>query len=263
MEILDHKITLSNFYGPMDLLLYLIREDELNIYDIPISRVTEQYLNYLALMEKLNIEIAGEFLVMASTLMEVKARLLVPPPEEDLEEEEADPRFELIRRLLEYKKFKDLSARLRECMAIASRTSCRPYFDLAQLTPDAEKESAEEKPVVELDLWNLARTFSRISQEIILDVPSSIIYDDIPIEKFMGMIIERLKQKGEMSFLDLLANQPEQKRFYTLKNLIASLELVRLQQIDMEQERDFGDIKLRLRADAPPAPEGTGPAGQN
>ncbi|MFH1227676.1 MAG: segregation/condensation protein A [Planctomycetota bacterium] len=258
--MLDHKITLSNFYGPMDLLLYLIKEDELNIYDIPISRVTEQYLNYLSLMEKLNVEVAGEFLVMASTLMEVKAHSLVPPPEDEMEEEEDDPRFELIRRLLEYKKFKDLSAKLREYIAIASQTSPRPYLDLSKPEPDAGKEAAEEKPAVELDLWNLARTFSRISQEIILDVPSSIIYDDIPIEKFMAMIVERLKQKGEISFLELITNQPDQKRFYTLKNLIASLELARLQQIDMEQDKDFGDIKLRLKIGASPTAE---PSSQN
>jgi segregation and condensation protein A len=257
MEILDHKINLANFYGPMDLLLYLIREDELNIYEIPIARVAEQYLNYLAMMEKLNIEVAGEFLVMASTLMEIKARSLVPPPEDDLEEEEADPRFELIKRLLEYKRFKDISGRIRELINQTARTSARPYFDPTEPFPGTEQptEAEEEKPTVDLDLWNLARTYSRISQEIVLDVPTSLIYDDIPIEKFIEMIIARLKEKGEMTFLELLSGRtPQDRRFWMLKNLIASLELARQQRIDMEQENDFGEIKLKLRPEPPPPP---------
>lgn len=255
MEILDHKINLANFYGPMDLLLYLIREDELNIYEIPISRVTEQYLNYLAMMERLNIEVASEFLVMASTLMEIKARSLVPPPEDDLEEDEADPRFELIKRLLEYKRFKDVSGRLRELINRTAQTSARPYFDPTEPLPGTEQptEAEEEKPAVELDLWNLARTYSRISQEIVLDVPTSLIYDDIPIEKFIEIIIERLKEKGEMTFLELVSDRPAMdRRFYMLKNLIASLELARQQRIDMEQEKDFGEIKLKLLPEPPP-----------
>lgn len=244
MEILDHKIQLSNFHGPLDLLLYLIREEELNIYDIPISRVTEQYFNYITMMQKLDIDIAGEFMVVASSLMEIKARALIPPDEEE-EEQEDDPKFELIKRLLEYKKYKDLAANFRPLMETISRTYTRPDLEMKELldTGAGQTELVAPEPVVELDLWNMVRTYSRLTREIALDVSVSILYDDIPIEKVIEAIMEKLRARGEIMFSEL---SPDRNRFHIVRNFIAALELAREKQVEMEQQDEFGEIKLRL-----------------
>jgi segregation and condensation protein A len=236
MEIIDYKVQLENFYGPLDLLLYLIKENELNIYDIPISRVTEQYLNYLEMMRKLDINLAGEFLVLASTLMEIKARMLVPVYEDDetADEEPEDPRFELVKKLLEYKKYKDVSVKLRHLLEQQAQTFPRPY-----IKPDVPEPDEIQ---VELDLWQLVRAFARLNKEIILDIPISLLYDDIPLEKIIEGIIERLKEKKEVLFSELV----KQGRIDIVRNFLATLELARRQSVEIEQKNDFEDIRIKL-----------------
>jgi segregation and condensation protein A len=183
MEFINYKIQLENFYGPLDLLLHLIRENELDPLRIPISKVTDQYLTYLEMMQKLDINLAGEFLVMASTLMEIKSRTLVPiyAPEAEAEEEQ-DPKFELIRRLLEYKRYKDLSAKLRQLMEFQSKTFARSRLGRAEELKnerteelkDGDTEKQTEEPEVELDIWQLVKSFAKVSREIVLDTPTAI-----------------------------------------------------------------------------------------
>lgn len=235
MESPDYKIQLENYYGPLDLLLHLIREEELNIRDIPIARITEQYISYLELMKQLDINLAGEFLVMAATLMEIKSRTLIPRDEE--EPEEADPRFELVRKLIEYKKYKDLSRNFIRLIDVQSQRYSRPYLEI-------EKPEAEKEVLVELDLWGLVRTFSQLSKETVLVVSTSILYDDVPLERFIERILERLKKARQILFSELVPDRKD--RFNMLKNLLATLELARQKQIEVNQEKDFADIKLRI-----------------
>lgn len=235
MEITDYRFQLENFYGPLDLLLYLVREEELNIYDIPIARITEQYLAYIEMMQKLDINLASEFLVLAATLMEIKSKTLTPR-EEAAEEEEVDPRFELVRKLIEYKRYKDLSRKLANLMETQSQKHSRPHLELT--------EEMQEGPLIELDLWNLVRSFPRLTGETVLDVPVSILYDDVPIERFIENILVRLKEFPEIYFSNLIPDQRD--RFNIVKNFLATLELVRQKKIEVNQEGNFGDIKIRL-----------------
>jgi segregation and condensation protein A len=262
MDFINYKIQLENFYGPMDLLLHLIRENELDPLRIPVARVTDQYLTYLEMMQKLDINLAGEFLVMASTLMEIKSRTLVPlyAGEEETEEEEADPKFELIRRLLEYKKYKDLSIRLRQMMELQARTFPSPGYRDAPAEKAPDDQAAPEKPPeeikVELDMWQLVKSFAKLSKEITLDAPTAILYDDIPIDKIIEGILQELEKKGEISFREMLARNtrlpadaPElrRQRINVVRNFLATLELARRKSIEIVQENDFEDIKIRLK----------------
>jgi len=276
MEIIDYKIQLENFYGPLDLLLHLIKENELDIYNIPIARVTAQYLNYMEMMAKLDINLAGEFLLTASTLMEIKARMLVPAYEEETEEPE-DPRFELVRRLLEYKRYKDIAVKLRGLIEIQLKTFSRPRPDVTSLTPNAFGVGASGLSTapdlirgdtgsgVELECWQLVKTYARLTKEIILEIPVSVLYDDIPIERIIESIMERLRQKGEVLFRDLIAgatrsrytigtakdptSDKRKERLNVIRNFLATLELSRRQSIEIYQEKDFADIKLKLISD--------------
>lgn len=246
METTDYKVQLENFYGPLDLLLHLVKEDELNIYNIPIARVAEQYVTCLETMKQLDINLAGEFLVMAASLMEIKVKALIP--REDDEPEEDDPRFELVRKLIEYKKYKDVSGLLSDLLQNQARTHTRPHFEIKP------KIESPEETLVELDLWGLVKTFTRLFKETTLDVPTSIIYDDVPLEEFIRTILELLtsqpvNQQGEQEicFSNLISDKPNY--LDVIKNFLASLELVRQQKITVEQEKDFGEIRLKLRTD--------------
>jgi segregation and condensation protein A len=236
----DYKVQLENFYGPFDLLLYLVREEELNIYDIPISRITDQYMSYLEMIKHLDINMASEFMVVAATLIEMKASSLMPRDEEEPEED--DPRFELVRKLIEYKKYKDISKALSALLQRQLQLFPRPCIK--------EEEIPEEKPepVVELDLWPLVKTFNRLTKETALETSLSIIYEDIPLERFMISILERLKDQAEMTF-SVLTDYGKNKMI-TLKNFLAALELAKEQKITLKQESDFGEIIIKM---APPA----------
>ncbi|HLD36171.1 MAG TPA: segregation/condensation protein A [Planctomycetota bacterium] len=261
MEFINYKIQLENFYGPLDLLLHLVRESELDPLRIPIAKVTDQYLTYLEMMHKLDINLAGEFLVMASTLMEIKSRTLVPIyADEDEAEEEADPKFELIRRLLEYKRYKDLSVKLRSLMEFQAKTFTRPRFGRTEELKNKiteEQTTKEEEPQVELDMWQIVKSFAKLSKEIVLDTPNFILYDDIPIERVIEGILQELEKKGEVSFRGLLSLSPDGAkdaatlRRYKLdmvRNFLATLELARRKSIEVVQESDFADIKIRIKA---------------
>jgi len=270
MDFINYKIQLENFYGPLDLLLHLVRESELDPLRIPIAKVTDQYLTYLEMMHKLDINLAGEFLVMASTLMEIKSRTLVPIyADEEEADEEADPKFELIRRLLEYKRYKDLSVKLRTLMEFQSKTFTRPDYRDTPIEQPADgvtdnESSKEEDPSafgetspnafggqVELDMWQLVKAFAKLSKEIVLDTPTFILYDDIPIEKVIEGILQELEKKGELSFRSMLALNPDKMNL--VRNFLATLELARRKSIEVIQENDFEDIKIRIKA-APAEP---------
>lgn len=245
MDTLDYKVRLDQYYGPLDLLLYLVKESEVDIQNIPLARVTEQYLLYIEALQKLDLDLAGDFLVMASSLMEIKARLLVPRPETEEGEEEEDPRRALIEKLLEFKRFKDLAGAIGK---LAERRAAR--FGRPRVRPPGMDSVPTEEIAVELALWDLAAAFARILRETALDVPRTILFDQVPIEQFMAGILERLAARGEILFSELVGDRNDRGR--VVAHFIATLELARQRQLTVEQSADLGDLHLRRRADAPP-----------
>ena len=240
----DYRVNLDVYNGPLDLLLYLIRREELDIYDIPIARITEQYLGYVNMLSAIDPNLAGEFLVVAATLMEIKTRMLLPtaPIEQgDASDLEIDPRTELVRQLLEYKAFKDAAGDLRDAAEVQSQR-----FGRRPVQPDpAERELDLE----DVQIWNLLDAFSNILEAIGADKPThEVIYDDTPIELHAEDILDRLARDGPMTFRKVFEGRTE--RTEVLGLFLAILELVRIRKILARQERNFSEINLHLNPDA-------------
>ncbi|MBI5367291.1 MAG: segregation/condensation protein A [Planctomycetes bacterium] len=256
-DISEYKLQLENFYGPLDLLLHLVREEEVPILAIPIARIADQYVSYLELMQKLDINLAGEFLVMAATLMVIKARMLVPQAALE-EEEEVDPRLELVRKLLEYKRFKDLARELTRLYGDQARRYGRPATDLPQAAAAADGVDGappEPEEIQPLEVWKVVTGYAKITKETNLTVPSEILYDVIPIEEVIAGLLGRLREKRELMFSELV---PDRKQTVNVVlNFLAVLELTKQQEIETEQTADFGDIRIRKRVAPPPAPDAT------
>ena len=184
---MEYKVELPTFRGPLDLLLFLVKQNEVDLHDIPIALITEQFLAYLNLLEVIDVEAAGEFLVMAATLMEIKSRMLLPRPEEAAGEE-ADPRLELVKQLIEYKKYKEAAALLEEH---AERQQTRmPRVPSELPTPP----DLAEQPLRKVELWDLVSAFGRLMRETAALQPSQITMDETPIHTHMDRIVELLKK---------------------------------------------------------------------
>jgi segregation and condensation protein A len=234
---MDYLVDLETFHGPPDLLLYLVKRNEVDICDIPIARIADQFLEYLRVIEMIDVDRAGEFLVMAATLMEIKSRLLLPRSDELLDEEE-DPRQELVRQLLEYKKVKDAAALLE---AQAERQLYRlPRFPVEMAEPD----DPGRQPLRAVELWDLVSAFGRLMRETLALQPSQIVVDETPMLVYMDMIVNRLAQVRRMPFKDFFAPPFTRARLVGL--FLAVLELIRIRQIEAHQEDAFGEIKLSL-----------------
>jgi segregation and condensation protein A len=218
----------------MDLLLYLVRKHEVEITHIPIAKITDQYLEYLAVIERLDVNAVGDFLAMASWLIEIKSQQVLPRSDE-VEGEVEDPRQELVRRLLEYKKYRDAASILEE----RSRTWQQHYPRLSSELPRHERDMAGE-PIQEVELWDLVSAFGRIMRESEASRPSSIVYDDTPIHVHMSRIHTRLREKGQLSFRELF--DPSMHKSKLVGIFLAILELVRHHHIRVEQNALFGEI---------------------
>jgi segregation and condensation protein A len=241
--MLDFRVDLNIFRGPMDLLLYLVRKHEVEITDIPIAAITDQYLNYLAVLEQLDISAVGDFVAMASLLIEIKSQQVLPRADE-VEEELEDPRHELVRRLLEYKKYRDAASLLEE----RSRRWRDRYPRLADDLPRGERDPASE-PIHEVELWDLVSAFGRIMRETEAARPSSIVYDDTPIHVYMTRICVRLQETGRLRFRDLF--QPSMHKSTLVGIFLAVLELVRHAHVRVDQNALFGDIWIVLSRESP------------
>jgi segregation and condensation protein A len=242
----EHKLKLENYYGPLDLLLQLVKEDELDVLHLRVSDVVEQYVAFLQAAKELNMDLAGEFIVLSSHLMLLKSRRLVPaltPQTEEGQEEEEEISIELIRKLLEYKRYKDLAQSLGLEFERMSRRHERPPIRIAA--------TGGEEALPEVDLWQLVKAFARISQQVRVTGNLSILYQDIPIEQLIDAILLRIRDRGSVSFRELvpdLADRPQ-----VIGNLLAMLELCKQQILVVKQARDSGDIVLSLRPDVEPA----------
>jgi segregation and condensation protein A len=235
---MDYQVDLDTFRGPLDLLLYLVKHNEVDIADIPIARITEQFLEYLRVLEMIDVERAGDFLVMAATLMEIKSRMLLPRADE-AEAEEADPRLELVKQLIEYKKFKD-AALLLEAQAERQLTRF-PRQPIELPAPP----SLAEQPLRQVELWDLVSAFGRLMRETLALQPQQIVPDHTPIHVYMDQIVERLGREPRLAFSALFT--PPHTRGRLLGMFLAVLELTKGSRILAEQAEVFGEIWLQLR----------------
>jgi segregation and condensation protein A len=232
--MMDFRVDLNVFRGPLDLLLYLVRKHEVEIVDIPIAAITDQYLEYLSVLEQLDVDAVGDFLAMAALLIEIKSQQVLPRSDE-VQEEIDDPRQELVRRLLEYKKYRDAASMLDE----RSRQWQQHYPRQASDLPGRQRNLAEE-PIQEVELWDLVSAFGRIVRDTAATKPSNIVYDDTPIHVYMARIHARLLERGRLCFGDLF--EPGMHRSTMVGIFLAVLELVRHHRIRVEQNALFGEI---------------------
>jgi segregation and condensation protein A len=243
----DYQVDLDVFRGPLDLLLYLVKRDEVDVRDISIARVAEQFKEYLDVMQILDVERAGEFLVMAATLMEIKSRLLLPHAGDDAGGED-DPRLELVRQLIQYKRFKEAAVRLD---ALAEQHSYR-----LQRQPVAAPASPLVPSVRPVELWDLVSAFGRLMRETMALQPQEIVVDQTPLHVYMDGIVRRLRQEGRVSFASLFT--PPYTRGRLVGLFLAVLELTKGRRIVPDQDEPFSDIWLSLAPEPlTPGPETT------
>jgi segregation and condensation protein A len=237
-------IKLERFEGPLDLLLHLIKRDEIDIYDIPIARITQQYLAYLELMRALDLEVAGEFLVMAATLMRIKAKMLLPAPQVDAEEDEGDPREELVQRLLEYRQFKEAASTLR-----LREDERRRLYERGLLPTE---EDAGPLPLAPASLFDLMDAFHRV----IARIPEPAVYEVrtevFDVEEKMAEIARAVAEDGSVMFSALLMRC--RARAEMVVTFVALLELIKVGQVTVIQAEHFDDITIVHRS-----PEGSPP----
>jgi len=244
---MSFRVDLGIFRGPLDLLLYLVRKHELEIVDIPVAPIADQFLEHLAVLEQLDVNAVGDFLEMASTLVELKSRLILPQGDEVTEEVD-DAREQLVRRLLEYKQFKDAASILDERARDWQERFPRLTNDLAGL-----KRDLAEEPIRELELWDLVSAFGRLIEQHQANQPSNIVYDDTPIHVYMERIHDRLGTQSRLAFTELF--QPGMHKSTLIGMFLAILELIRHHGLHAEQSEMFGEIYLvrEESAAAPPA----------
>jgi len=233
----SYRVALENFAGPLDLLLHLIKKEELDIHDIPISSILTQYMKYLDVIKELDLDDAGEFLVMAATLMVIKSRMLLPAEEIDLDEE-IDPRYELVQQLLEYKRFKDSSQVLLDRAHDAARRVGRPE----SARPESIKK--EDKSIDEVGLFDLLTAFAKVLESIGLDAGKktrSVQVDDKPVRHYVQTLSTRLQSDRSVLFSELMT---EVNRSEAIGYFLALLLLLKQEVVACAQDGGFGDIRI-------------------
>ncbi|MDP2921253.1 MAG: segregation/condensation protein A [Candidatus Omnitrophota bacterium] len=230
---MSYKVKLEVFEGPLDLLLYLIKKNEIDIYDIPISSITEQYLEYLDLMRMLDLNIAGEFLVMAATLIHIKSKMLLPPDEKEvLPEEEEDPREELVRRLLEYKKFKEVAGILQDLEGQRKK----------MFTRDIPFEAEPGEVFFEASLFDLITALTRVLKDVPKDIFQEIVKDEFTVEQKVHDLLHMLVKSPALSLFELFKNS--KNKLEVIATFLAVLELIRLKEVIVVQKQNFSDIEI-------------------
>ena len=236
------------FRGPVDLLLYLVRKHELDVTDIPIAAITDQFLQHIAVLEQLDVNSVGDFLDMASSLIEIKSRMVLPG-EEEIDEELEDPRQELVRRLLEYKQYRDAASMLEE----RSREWSERYPRLASDVP-TRAPAPDEQPIQQVELWDLVSAFGRVLKEKhAVSGPENIRYDETPIHVYMRRIHQRVRRDGRVAFTAFFESAVHKSTLVGM--FLAVLELVRHHHARAAQPELFGEIWLE--AGDEPLPEET------
>lgn len=231
---MSYTVDLQTFHGPLDLLIYLVKRNEVDILDIPIATIAEQFHLYLLAMQTLDIELAGDFIDMAATLMLIKSRMLLPPSSDMEEDEQDDPRRELVKQLLEYRKFKDAAAAL-ETLAEQQVTRI-PHYE----PPDPSPESAPR--VKSVELWDLVSAFARLMRETQAFQPATISVDDTPQHVYEAQLMDRIAAAGRIRFL--AAFTPPYQKARLIGIFLAILELIRNHGLGLDQPEPEGEIWL-------------------
>lgn len=231
-----YRIKLQNFEGPLDLLLFLIKKNEVDIYDIPIADITKQYMEYVEIIQMLDLEGASEFILLAATLIRIKAKMLLPRPKSDDEDEEIiDPRMELVTRLIEYKRFKELSFKLSDIEDTQRNFFQRGFY------PDAERDSEDG---IELDedvsLFSLISVFKQVLDRMPKETYHHVEDIQISLEEQIEFIINNLQKVKQISFVDLIAHL--RSKLIVVVTFMAILELMKRGDIVARQSMPFGEI---------------------
>jgi segregation and condensation protein A len=233
---MQFRIDVAAYRGPLDLLLYLVRKHEVDVTEIPVAVITEQYLAQLAVLEELQVDEVGEFLEMASWLLELKSRWVLPRSEEETEEEAWDqPHEALVERLLEYKRYKDAASLLGE----QSREWQQRYPRLANDLPPRQPDLGTQ-PIQEVELWDLVSALGRILRDNQAMQPSNIVYDETPLQVYMERIHRRLVMEGRVAFSQMF--EPGMHKSAMIGVFLAILELVRHHSVRTEQNDLHGEI---------------------
>ncbi len=232
-----YKIHLNSFEGPLDLLLFFIKRDELDIYDIPISRITKEFSEYLHLLEQLDLEAAGEFILMAATLMQIKVRMLLPR-EVDEKGEEIDPRADLVKALLEYKRYKEMSEELSFMEA-----NQRNYMYRGNYDSDAKETPPDYEVLLKnISIYDLIKAFKKV----LMDKPAEPVHQikkwNVTIDEQMDYVLSKLKEKPEMSFLELMVDMRD--RIKIVVTFIAMLEMVKDGRIGLRESSTLNDFTI-------------------
>ena len=239
------KVQLEIFEGPLDLLLHLIKKNEVSVTDIPIATITEQYLATLELMQTLNLDVAGEFLVMAATLIHIKSRMLLPAGDEEPDEDEgADPRAELVRRLLEYQRYKEAAAELEQREILT-----RDVFVRAS----APTEEAGPREFREVSVFELLGALKRVIERLPKDVVHEVTLEKITVREKMTLLLEKLRNESRVIFESLFAEV--KSRIEIVVTFLAMLELVKVRAIRIFQDEPRGEIVIEAAAEMDEAAE--------
>ncbi len=234
----DYRVELDRFSGPLDLLLFLVRRNELDLIELPIAEITAQFQRYLKALQFLDLDQAGDFVVMASTLLEIKSRQALPNPDEDEEvpvEVSDDPRSGLIQQLIEYKRFKEAAKALEERAA----ESLERYPRLSDERPDAVRDPSADR-IKGVELWDLVSALSRVLERRVIEEESKIRYDDTPISVYIDQIGARVRELGRVGFTTLFDDTSQRSRIISI--FLAILELLRHHGFRADQADAFGEI---------------------
>jgi segregation and condensation protein A len=249
----SYQVRVEAFEGPLDLLLHLIRKNQVDIYDIPITDITGQYLQHLALMKELNLDVAGDFLVMASTLLQIKSRLLLPSyvDDEGGAEEEEDPRLELVRKLLEYERYRD-AASLLDSRLVLGRDIFTSSVAAAQLPPaDAEAGALEA-----MDIYALVDAFQQVLASLPADLAHEVRGDNFRVADRMADILSLLQERSMLTVQELCEGMAA--RDYVVATFLAVLELCKMRLLRIGQQRLYGTITIMAAVASVPGQSGEG-----
>ncbi len=238
-----YRVQLNNFEGPLDLLLFFIKRDELDIYDIPISYITEQFLSYISMMEELDLDVASEFVYMASMLMSIKAKMMLPREdnEEAAELDENDPRYELVQRLLEYKRYKEMAEKMADIDEETRKKYTRGFYDVDQVDKKATGEALKDVTVFDL-IAAFRKVLADVERKNIVHKVERV---ETTIEKQSEYVLFTLQSKGRQSFLQLCHNLST--RVIVVVTFLAVLEMIKEQQINLYLKEDPTDFYVDLK----------------
>ena len=239
---MTYRVKLKNFKGPLDLLLFLIKKNEVDIYDIPIAEITKQYLEYVNVLQMLDLEAASEFILLAATLIRIKAKMLLPRPKTEDDEEIIDPRMELVTRLLEYKRFKEVAFKFGELEEQRRNLFDRGYFEeMEQKSPD-EIELGED-----VSLFSLITVFKQVLDQMPKETFHHVEDIQITLEEQIDYILNFESKKKQVSFYDIISQLKD--RIIAIVTFLAILELIRRGEITTRQSSPFGEIWIVRKRD--------------